>query len=174
MPIAAQAHEHGIRVLRLDVQERSHAAEELSHLVGDAVQKMRLNDPNLENSLFLVTGSTAVFNEMETINGYASRVPVVSMVPETVHAGTDSAVLSIGVSFQSNAHLAALYATSVLEGHDRAGDLKIGVVTPPDIAINFRRAREIGLKIPFSFFESANVVLDYDDKPVREVGVADK
>jgi putative ABC transport system substrate-binding protein len=122
---------------------------------------------NLEHSLFLVTGSTAVFDEMGAINARASRVPVVSMVPETVHAGADTAVLSIGVSFRSNAHLAAVYAADIIEGKRYAGELQVGVVTPPDIAINFRRAREIGLRIPFSFFESASVIYNYDDRPVR-------
>ena len=173
-PIAAQARARGIRVLDLKVRNPANAAEELGKLVGNAVASMQLNDVNLEHSLFLVTGSTAVFQEMETINAHASRVPVISMVPETVHAGTDSAVLSIGVSFRSNAHLAAIYAADILSGKHWAGDLKVGVVTPPDIAINFRRAREIGLKIPFSFFESANVIYNYDDKPVRTVDVTER
>jgi len=46
----------------------------------------------------------------------------------------------------------------------------VGVVSPPDIAINFRKAREIGLKIPFSFVEGANYIFDYDGKPVRHRG----
>lgn len=173
-PIAAQARARGIRVLDLKVKNPANAAEELGKLVGNAVAAMQLNDVNLEHSLFLVTGSTAVFREMEAINARASRVPVISMVPETVHAGYDSAVLSIGVSFRSNAHLAAIYAADILSGKHRAGDLKVGVVTPPDIAINFRRAREIGLKIPFSFFESANVIYNYDDKPVRTVDTVER
>jgi putative ABC transport system substrate-binding protein len=173
-PIADRAQARGIRVLRLNVQDPNHAAEELDQLVNNAVNAMRLNDPNLDDSLFLITGSTAVFREMETINARASRVPVISMVPETVHAGTDTAVLSIGVSFRSNAHLAAIYATSILEGGVRAGDLKVGVVTPPDVAINFRRAREIGLKVPFAFFESANVIFNYADQPVKSVSGSEK
>ena len=173
-PIAAQARARGIRVLDLRVQNSANASEELGKLVGNAVAAMQLNDVNLEHSLFLVTGSTAVFREMDTINARASRVPVISMVPETVHAGSNSAVLSIGVSFRSNAHLAAIYASDILGGRHRAGDFKVGVVTPPDIAINFRRAREIGLKIPFSFFESANVIYNYDDKPVRTVNATER
>ena len=87
-----------------------------------------------------------------------------------VSAGDDSAVLSIGISFRSNAHLAAIYGTDVLAGRARVGDLKVGVVSPPDIAINFRKAREIGLRIPFSFFESASFIYDYDGQIVRNNG----
>ena len=52
--------------------------------------------------------------------------------------------------------------------------MKVGVVTPPDIGINFRRAREIGLKVPFSFFESANVIYNNDDIKVRPNDVSSK
>ena len=77
------------------------------------------------------------------------------------------AVLSIGISFESNAHLAAVYASDILMGGKKAGELRVGIVSPPDIAINFRKAREIGMKIPFAFFESAGTVYDYDGRRVR-------
>ena len=44
---------------------------------------------------------------------------------------------------------------------------KVGIVSPPDIAINFRKVREIGLAVPFSFFENAAYVYDYDGRMVR-------
>ena len=77
------------------------------------------------------------------------------------------AVLSIGVSFESNARLAAVYGADILSGRRKPGELKVGVVSPPDIAINFLRAREIGLKIPFSFFEAASFVYDSKGMPAR-------
>ena len=43
------------------------------------------------------------------------------------------------------------------------------MVSPPDIAISFLKAREIGLRVPFSFFESASFVYDYDGHPVRTI-----
>jgi putative tryptophan/tyrosine transport system substrate-binding protein len=171
-PIAAIARSHGIRVLNLIVNMDSAAGSkdgtsELKSAVSKAVETMRLNDLNLENSLFLITGSTSIFEQMETVNAHASRIPVISMVPETVQSGPGSAVLSIGVSFRSNAFLAAVYAAGILDGRYQVGEMKVGVVTPADIAINFRRARDIGLKIPFAFFESANVIYDNEDKRVR-------
>jgi putative ABC transport system substrate-binding protein len=169
-PIAETASARGIRVLNLEVQNPENARTELAALVSEAVSAMRKNDVNLENSLFWITGSTSVFREIQTINRHADRVPVLSVVPEVVQEGDNSAVLSIGISFESNAHLAAIYAIKVLEGEVKVGDLKVGVVSPPDIAINFRKAREIGLKIPFSFVEGANYIFDYDGKPVRHRG----
>jgi putative ABC transport system substrate-binding protein len=44
------------------------------------------------------------------------------------------------------------------------------VVSPPDVAISFRKAREIGMKIPFSLFESATTIYDNDGKLVRSGG----
>ncbi len=169
-PVADYARRRGIRSIDLSVQNPKNAGEELSKLVPDAVRVMRKNDPNLSQSVFWITGSTSVFNEIATINANSDRVPVLSVVPEVVTDGDDSAVLSVGISFQSNAHLAAIYAADVLSGRVQAGQLKVGVVSPPDIAINFRKAREIGLHIPFSFFEGATFIYDYDGKVVRNNG----
>lgn len=169
-PISEYARQRGIRVLSIAVQDPKKARAELAKLVPKAVAAMRKNDPSLNNSVFWITGSTSVFNEIATINANADRVPVLSVVPEVVKAGEDSAVLSVGISFQSNAHLAAIYGADVLARRAEAGELKVGVVSPPDIAINFRKAREIGLQIPFSFFESATFVYDYEGRIVRNNG----
>jgi putative ABC transport system substrate-binding protein len=181
VPAANAARAHGIRVLTLMAHgngtsnsNSKGADQKLTDLVNEAVETMQVNDANLVRSMFLITGSTAVFEQMASINAHAARVPVISMVPETVQSGASSAVLSIGVSFRSNAFLAASYAASILDGRERPGDLKVGVVTPPDIGINFRRAREIGLKVPFSFFESANVIYNNDDIKVRPNDVSSK
>ena len=125
------------------------------------------SDPDLSKSLFWMTGSTSVFLEIRTVNEHADRVPVVSVVPEIVKAGPDTAVLAIGVSFESNAHLAAIYGAQILAGRAKAGDLKVGLVSPPDIAISFMKAREIGLRIPFNFYESASFIYDYEGRPAR-------
>ena len=169
-PMARLAARRGLQVLTVAVKDPAQAAAELKTLLPQAVAAMRKSDVDLGNSVFVVTGSTAVFKEIATINAHADRVPVLSMVPEVVAPGDDSAVLSIGISFESNAHLAAIYGADVLRGRARVGDLKVGIVSPPDIAINFRKAREIGLKVPFRFFESASFVYDYEGRPVRANG----
>ena len=130
---------------------------------------MRKSDPDLSKSLFWVTGSTSVFLEIQTINENSDRVPVVSVVPEIVRSGRDTAVLGIGVSFESKADVAAIYGADVLNGRMNAVDLKVGLVSPPDIAISFLKARQIGMKVPFSFFETASFVYDYDGRAVRTI-----
>ncbi len=169
-PIKRYAEQRGIRVLELAVNSPENAEKELQSLLKRAVAKMRKNDPTLSDSLFWITGSTTIFREIRTINANADRVPVLSVVPDVVMAGEDSAVLSIGISFESNAHLAAIYGADVLQRRANVGDLEVGIVSPPDIAINFLKAREIGLEIPFSFLESASDVYDYNGQLVRNNG----
>ena len=146
------------------------ARQELAELVPAAVRQMRESDPALKNSVFWITGSTSVFREIETINLHSDIVPVLSVVPDVVREGSDSAVLSIGVSFESNAHIAAIYGVDILQNGTAAGSLPVGLVSPPDIAVNFLRAREIGLKVPFSFFETASIVYDRGGQIVRDKG----
>lgn len=160
----------GIRVLDVAVKNPAKVKEELTVQVRDAVNAMRKNDTDLSNSLFWITGSTLLFGEIGTINQHAFRVPVLSTVTDVVQQGEDSAVLSVGISFESNAHQAAIYAADVLDGRRKAGALPVGVVSPPDVAISFRKAREIGMKIPFSLFESATTIYDNDGKLVRSSG----
>lgn len=169
-PIMEFAKRRGIRSFNLAIQEPSEAKRELSLMVRKAVATMRKSDPTLDNSVLWITGSTAVFREIRTINENSDRVPVLSVVPNVVKAGDDSAVMSIGIGFESNGHLAAIYGIDVLQGRANAGDLKVGIVTPPDIAINFRKAREIGLNIPFKFLESATYIYDYEGRTVRSAG----
>jgi putative ABC transport system substrate-binding protein len=167
-PIAAYAAKNGIEIVWGTVENATNAREELTKIVPNAVAQMRSNDPDLSKSLFWITGSTSVFNEIRTINQYSDRVPVVSVVPEIVKAGTDTAVIGIGVSFESNGRLAGIYGAQTLAG-TKVGSLKVGLVTPPDMAINFLKAREIGLRVPFSFFEIASFVYDYEGKAARSV-----
>jgi len=169
-PIAEYVRPLGIQVLDVGIDDPEHAKQELADKVQRAVNKMRKSDPSLENSIFWITGSTAVFREIKTINEYSDRVPVLSLVPDVVKAGDDSAVMAIGITFDSNAQLAAFYGADVLLGRVKAGGLKVGIVSPPDISISWRKAREIGLDIPFSFFESASYVYDYEGKLVRYRG----
>lgn len=169
-PMAKLARQLGIQALEVVVNDPDKARAELQGLVPAAVRTMKKNDPGLVDSVFWVTGSTAVFKEIATINAHSDRVPVISAVPEIVKPGDDSAVISIGISFDSNAHLAAVYGAEVLLGRTLAGELRVGIVSPPDIAINFRKAREIGMTVPFSFFESASYIYDYEGRAVRSTG----
>jgi len=169
-PIAEAARRRGFNVIDGLVRDPAAAREELNQLIPAALREMRRTDPELRNSVFIITGSTAVFREIETISLLAKRVPVLSLVPEVVQAGDESAALSIGISFESNARLAASYILQTLENPARAGQLRVGIVSPPDISINFRRTRAIGLKVPFALLEAASFVYDHDGKAVRARG----
>lgn len=171
-PLQKVAEARGIQVLKLAVKDPANAAAELAPLVRNAVRTMQKSDPDLSKSLLWITGSTSVFREIHTINENSDHVPVLSVVPEVVKPGDDSAVLSVGISFESNAHLSAIYAADVLRGTAKVGALKVGIVSPADIAINFRKAREIGMRIPFTFFESASYIYDYDGHTVRSAAAS--
>lgn len=169
-PLRDIAKDYNINIIDVVVYDNAQAAQELREAVPAAIEKITRTDPQHQNSIFWITGSTEVFREIETINDTSQDIPVLSAVPDVVQPGSNSAVLSIGVTFESNAHLAALYAIDILVDQANPGDLKVGVVSPPDIAINFMKARDINLKIPFSFFESASIVYDYEGKLVRKDG----
>ena len=160
----------GLHVVDVAVESRSTAKETLAARLPEAIKEMKLYDPTLENSIFLITSSTAVFSQIEEINKFSGNIPVLGSIPNVVSEGDNSAVLAIGIDRRNNAHLAAIYAVKILNGEVKPGDLKVGIVTPPDVAINFRIAKKIGLKIPFNFFENAAFIYDYEGKPVRAFG----
>jgi putative ABC transport system substrate-binding protein len=171
LPIIEALEPLGIDAFMVAVTDPAAARDQLAEAIPAALSRMRESDPDLANSLFWITGSTSIFSEMELITAMAEQVPVLAVVPEVVQAGRHSAVLSIGVSFESNAQLAAHYGAEVLSGRAQPGDLAVGVVSPPDIAINFLRAREIGMQVPFGMFETASFVYDTKGQPVRMNGV---
>jgi putative ABC transport system substrate-binding protein len=166
-PLKALAAPLGIDVKDVVVMDDKNAKAELKTKVAEAAAQMRRSDPEGKRSVFWITGSTPVFNEIETINAASGGLPVLSVVPDVVKAGQNSALLSIGVTFETNAHAAALYAVEILRGKAKAGEMPVGVVSPPDVAINFARARAVGLKIPFAFLESASYVYDAEGRQVR-------
>ncbi len=165
-PVAEFAHKAGVAVHWVEVKDPKNARAELERLVPAAVAAMKRTDPTQDQSLFWLTGSTSVFREIATINKYSERVPVVSVVPEIVSPGAQTAAMAIGVSFDSNARLAAIYGERILAGEPAAA-MKVGLVSPPDIAISFLKTREIGMRVPFSFFEIASTIYDYDGRAVR-------
>lgn len=129
------------------------------------------NPDTYGNTAILITGSTELYNIVETIHRYAKgnqlrSIPVLSVTPGFVAAGEKSAYVSIGVSFRSNAQLAADYGMKVLLGEAKPAEMPVGRVLSPDISINFLHA-PAGSKIPFSMFEAAGFVYDHQGKPVR-------
>jgi putative ABC transport system substrate-binding protein len=168
-PLLSIAETSSINIIEVAVNQET-ARENLEVEIPNALAQIARTDSINQNSIFWITGSTSVFREIATINQLANKVAVLSVVPDVVTVGDNSAILAIGVSFESNAYLAALYGIDILQGKAQVSQLPVGVVSPPDIAINFRKAQKIKLKIPFSFFESASFVYDSEGKMVRDQG----
>jgi len=169
-PLHDSASGLGLSVVDISVANDATAEDELDRVVPDGLETMRRSDPDLRRSVLLVTGSTAVYERIDQVNRHAGRVPVVSMLPDVVRPGADSALLSIGVNLSSAVALAAVYAKDVLLGRADPGTLPVGTVSPPDLSINFQVAERIGIAIPFAFFESATFVYDPSGRAVIEFG----
>jgi len=170
IPAKREFSQRNLNVIDVAVESRETSKEKLKIIIPEVIKQMKKNDPLLKKSVFWITSSTAIFSQIKTINTYSDIVPVVSSIPNAVKKGDDSAVLAIGIDRRNNAHLASIYAVKILKGEVKAGELKVGIVTPPDVAINFKIAKKIGLKIPFRFFESAAFIYDYNGKLVRSFG----
>jgi len=93
-----------------------------------------------------------------------------SVYPDLVRQGSGSAILSVGVANVNLGLLDANYMLDILYNGKTPATLKAGVVSPPDLAISFMKSRQIGLKIPFGFFENAGFVYDHNGKAVRSNG----
>jgi putative tryptophan/tyrosine transport system substrate-binding protein len=169
-PLKSALETSGINMVDIVVEDGTKAAQELAEKLPVAVEKMKENDPEFDDSVFWVTASTPVIAQIKVINEGAGKVPVLSVYPELVKEGDDSAVLSFGVSWEAATKVAVAYGVDILSGKKKASSLPVGLVTPPDIAINFKKANQIGLKIPFTFFESASFIYDAEGKPVRIAG----
>lgn len=170
MPFRKAMVEQGIRVIDVTVDSRDEARDQLSERLPITMQLLREIDPTLNNSLVWVTSSTAIFANLDLVSQFSKGVALVSTNPNAVKEGSESAVVAIGIDRRNNAHLAAIYALRILRDGVNPGDLEVGVVTPPDIALNFQVAKALGLKIPFSFLEGASFVYNYDGDLVRSFG----
>ena len=169
-PLKAIAGEHGLEVLDITVRGPKTADEDLQTSMTKAMAAIKKRDPDGTRSLLLVTGSTPVYERVAQINANSGKLPVVSLLPDIVREGDESAVLSIGVNLTSAVLLASVYAIDIVTGKAEPGTLPVGTVSPPDLAISFRKARQIGLRIPFSFFESATFVYDPKGRQVIAFG----
>lgn len=169
-PLHDLADEFGLTVHDVAVRDGDPLEADLVAGMATARQHMEASDPDLSASAWIVTGSTSVYQRIGLINGLAGHAPVISTLPDVVRSGDDSAVVSIGINQSTAVQLSAFYAIDILtEGVD-PGSLPVGIVTPPDLAINFRIARQIGLRIPFRFMEAATFIYNYDGRQVRAFG----
>lgn len=172
-PLDVYARENGFNVIHIavtQVETNEATRTELQALFPPVMNTLRHDDPNNNQSLFLLTNSGTIVQVFDEVVKLAGDIPVVSLLPDLVQEGEHSAVMSVGVSFDSNSILAAVYGMRILQDGEAPGSLKVGVIQPPDIAINFLKARQINLRIPFTLFESASQVYDAEGVLVRDKG----
>jgi putative ABC transport system substrate-binding protein len=81
----------------------------------------------------------------------AKKIPLASTIPDAAEKG---AIVSLEINPQEQGYLAAEIASRVLEG---AKTDFLPLVKPQriDLVVNMRRAREIGIEVPFSVLRSA-------------------
>lgn len=168
------AEQAGIKIVPVAVDE-SMADLKLDLAMGRAIADLKENDPQLDHSLLWLTGSSSLLSRVDEINRYSQKLALISAVPDVVNQSQDSALMSFGVSFVNNAHQAAIYGLQVINDQVDVGDLPVGVISPPDIAISFQQAQRIKQKVPFVLMEMASdvygvngTVIRMDGKPVKE------
>ena len=169
-PLRRLAEPNGLTMFDIAVTDDRRPETEFEAGMPAALAKMAARDPSLQRSVFWATGTTAVINSIGTISRLAGSTPVVAVYPDLVQEGEASAVVSVGIAYENVGYLDSVYLLDLLYNGKRAGDLKVGVISPPDLAISFRKARDIGLKIPFGFFENAGYVYDPHGRTVRKNG----
>ena len=74
------------------VLQDAKAKQELEAAMPGVIEEMKKTDPSLQDSIFWITGSTPVFNEIATINTMAGKIPVLSVVPDVVKEGDEIVV----------------------------------------------------------------------------------
>lgn len=169
-PLKALATQQGINVLDVVVHSDTNPAPEFNVAVPQAITAMAASDPGLQRSVFWATGTTAVINSIDLLSQLCGTVPMLSVYPELVKEGPGSAILSVGVANVNLGLLDTNYMLDILYNGKKPATMPAGVVSPPDLAISFMKSRQIGLEIPFSFFENAGYVYDHNGKVVRSNG----
>lgn len=169
LPLKKEAEQKEVKVWPIMVDE-SDPDLRLETTMKRTISELKQNDPNLTKTVLWLTGSSSLLARVAEINQYSSNLPLISAVPDVVRQGKDSALMSFGVSFVNNAHQAALYGLSILKGETTAGELPVGLISPPDIAISFEQAQRINQQIPFVLMEMASDVYDTDGKVIRSEG----
>ena len=170
LKVFAEDPAQNLTVEEVVVEDAGSAVADLRQRMPGAVAALKKRDPEGRKSIFWISGSTSVYANIGLINELSGGIPVLAALPDVVRSGPDSAVLSIGVNQSSAVHLAALYAISVLDGSAEVGALPVGQVSPPDIAINFMKVEEMGLTLPFTFFEDATFIYNRAGRTAREFG----
>jgi len=101
----------------------------------------------------LVTGSTTVYDQIGLINRFTGRLPVARHAARRRSPGRrQRRAVDRREPVEARCRSPPSMGSTSCSARSRPATIKVGLVSTPDIAISFRRAREIDLLIPFSFF----------------------
>ena len=171
LPMKEFAEQVGITIVPIVVDE-SKSTMELKSVMSAAMTQLKQTDPELDNSLLWLTGSSSLLARVGEINQLSEQLALISAVPDVVNGTEASALMSFGVSFVNNATQAALYGIQILKKEVVVGDLPVGVISPPDISISFKQADRIQQSIPFELMEMASDVYGTDGRMIRSNGMS--
>ena len=171
LPLQKEAEKQGVTVFPIEVDENNPELS-LQLVMQTTVESMKVNDGNLRQSLLWLTGSSSLLNRLDEINLYSEQLPLLTAVPDAVNGTQQSALMSVGVGFENNAHQAALYGIEVLKKGAAPASLPVGVLSPPDISISFKQAGRIDAQLPFVLIEMASDIYSQDGKLVRSAGMS--
>jgi len=169
LPLKKIAEKNGMKIVPI-VVDREDPLLKLDISMKKAIQQLRQDDPALDHSLLWLTGSSSLLARVTEINQYSHNLALISAVPDVVRGGSNSALMSFGVSFVNNAYQAGLYGLRILRGEVKPGDLPVGNISPPDIAVSFEQALRINQKIPFVLMEMANDIYGTNGDVIRSKG----
>ncbi|UTM57050.1 hypothetical protein L4174_014810 [Photobacterium sp. CCB-ST2H9] len=171
LPLKTEAERRGVRVFPIEVDE-SHPEQGLEKVLKKQVADMRKQDEHLAQSLLWLTGSSSLLERIGEINAHSGGLPLLTAVPDAVNGSAQSALMSVGVGFENNAHQAALYGIRILRDHTQPAALPVGVLSPPDISISFRQAERVQTPVPFVLIEMASDIYARDGSSVRAAGMS--
>ncbi|CAH8242289.1 ABC transporter substrate-binding protein [Vibrio aestuarianus] len=171
LPLKAEAERLGIDVVPFEVNESERRAS-LTEVMQTKVAKMQSASNGKNDTILWLTGSSSLLERVDEINQYAQGLPLLTVVPDAVNDTERSALMSVGVSFENNAHQAALYGIRILRDNIEPHSLPVGVLSPPDISISFQQAEKIQVQMPFVLIEMASDLYAQDGHVIRSAGIA--
>lgn len=171
LPLKEQAELLGIDIVPFEVDGNEEQAS-LTEVMRTKVAKMQSASNGKNDSILWLTGSSSLLERVDEINQYAQGLPLLTVVPDAVNETEHSALMSVGVSFENNAHQAALYGIRILRDNIEPHRLPVGMLSPPDISISFQQAEKIQAQMPFVLIEMASDLYAQDGRVIRSAGMA--
>ncbi|CED57635.1 putative type VI secretion protein, periplasmic solute-binding protein VtsC [Aliivibrio wodanis] len=171
LPLKQEAEANGISVFAIEVDE-SQPESSLDAIMSKQVSLMEKQDPNFEQSLLWLTGSSSLLSRVDDIYLSSKQLPLLTVVPNAVNNSEHSALMSVGVGFENNAHQAALYGIKILRDNVEPQDLPVGLLSPPDISISFMQAERLNTTIPFVLLEMASDIYADNGEMIRSAGMS--